>query len=68
MATENGTTVPNQDPTKVTEPVESKGKGKAVAEDPADVSMDDDEEDSDEEVSSWQYIQHLNNVFTLESI
>ncbi|EMR68804.1 hypothetical protein MGN70_012391 [Eutypa lata] len=49
MATENGTTVPNQDPTKVTEPVESKGKGKAVAEDPADVSMDDDEEDSDEE-------------------
>lgn len=52
MATENGTTVPNQDPTKVTEPVESKGKGKAVAEDPADVSMDDDEEDSDEEVSS----------------
>ena len=54
MSTENSTTVPAQDATKVEEPVDSKGKGKAVAtEEPAaDMSMDDDDDDSsDEEVS-----------------
>lgn len=54
MSTENGATVPAQDTTKVEEPVESKGKGKAVAtEDPAEASMDDDDDDSDDEEVSF---------------
>ncbi|KAI0479037.1 histone chaperone domain CHZ-domain-containing protein [Xylariaceae sp. FL0804] len=51
MSTENGTTLP-QDPAAASAPVESKGKGKAVAtEEPVDQSMDedDDEDDEDEE-------------------
>ncbi len=62
MATENGTTVSGQDPAKVTDkqPVESKGKGKAVAaEDPTDVSMDEDDDDSEEEVSSCLTLHRL---------
>ena len=53
MSTENSTTVPAQDPAKVEEPVENKGKGKAVAtEEPTEMSVDDDDDDSsDEEVS-----------------
>ncbi|RYP90733.1 hypothetical protein DL770_003128 [Monosporascus sp. CRB-9-2] len=52
MSTENGTTVPGQDPTTVAEPVETKGKGKAVAaEEPADTSMDEDDDESEEEVA-----------------
>ena len=53
MSTENSTTVPAQDPSKVEEPVENKGKGKAVAtEEPTEMSVDDDDDDSsDEEVS-----------------
>ncbi|KAI8630885.1 histone chaperone domain CHZ-domain-containing protein [Xylariaceae sp. FL1651] len=52
MASENGTTLP-QDPTKVTdEPVDAKGKGKGKAvatEEPVDQSMDEDDDDSGEE-------------------
>jgi hypothetical protein len=48
MATKNGTTLPSTG--KATASAETKGKGKALAEDvPNDTVMDDDDDDDDEE-------------------
>ncbi|OTB04301.1 hypothetical protein M426DRAFT_320890 [Hypoxylon sp. CI-4A] len=51
MSGENGATIP-QDASAVKgadESVESKGKGKAAAQDPVDTAMDEDDDDDDEE-------------------
>ncbi|KAI1269767.1 histone chaperone domain CHZ-domain-containing protein [Xylariaceae sp. FL1019] len=64
MSSENGTTLP-QDPSKVDEPVDVKGKGKAVAE-PIDESMgednDDDENDEDDEAGGEEEDDNLDEI------